>query len=487
MIRVDDLDFAIERTIEVHPDFLPMMSGILLSQITKGVYLQNFTSNGGARERILKMEVDDVIRYVLHESIKIYNAATYFYYNDPKICSLPNDSEKIKYLLEVFPAFGELQNMMGVIAGKDINISLHLKSNTNDLTCLVNAVVDTRFKTGVPYRDYIDRFGNGNTITPQGENVNLFSKVNEDIDKAKIAQEVRVNYRAVNKCMGDLMSGVQLKNKRNEYALEGNLFASSDVGNVRRNQEDVTVILTHPSNPEFKFLAVSDGMGGVEYGDKASMYMLQQITVWFNNLNPDFFYYPNELREAFNQKIVQISNEIYQTYNADYNRVVSGATFVGAIVTNNDTIVSTVGDSRAYYTRGSELGLLTRDESFVWVPTKGAEDITAEELDELRFHRRNNQITRCVGMEGLNSVQSRTIPNASYDRLMLFSDGVTDLLSTDRIKFIALNTPPEQLTNQFVNEAILYNAVRAKGEDNEHYAAVQAGKDNATVAAYIRR
>lgn len=487
MIRIDDLDFAIEKTIEVHPDFLAVMNGILLSQITKGVHLQNFTSSGGARERILKMESDDVIRYILHENIKIYNAATYFYYHDPRLCSLSSDNEKIKYLLEVFPSFGEIQNLIGVIAGEDINIALHLKGNLNDLTCLVNSVIDTRFKKSASYRDYIDRFGNGNTITPQGKNINLFSKVNEDIDKSKIVQDVRVNYRAVNKCLGDLMSGVQLKNKRSEYVLEGNLYASSDVGNVRKNQEDATVILTHPSNPEFKFMAVSDGMGGVELGDKASIYMLQQISVWFNNLNPDLFYYPNELREAFNQKIIQINDEIYQTYNADYNRVVSGATFVGAIVTDKDTIISTVGDSRAYFTKGTELGLLTRDESFVWPPAKRAEDITPEELDELRFHTRNNQITRCIGMEGLNSVQSRTISNDSYDRLMLFSDGVTDLLSTDRIKFIALNTPPEQLTSQFINEAILYNAVRARGADLEHYGAVQAGKDNASITAYIRR
>ncbi len=487
MIKTEDLDYAIERTLSTHPEFLPHMNGILLSQVNEGINLLRFTRNGGAREKIAQMESDDVIKYILHESIKIFNAASYFYYHDQKICNLPSDREKIKYLLEVFPCFGDLQNMMSTLANKDINASLYLKGNSNDLLSLINATLTTRFKSGTSYRDYVDRYGKGQTVVPSGEVLDLFAKVDGDIEKAQIAQNVRVNHRSINRCLGDLMSGVQLKNKRNEYVLEGSLYATQDIGNHRSNQEDTTIILTHPANPEFKLLAVSDGMGGVEYGDKASTYMLQKITEWFNQLDPDFFYYPNELKSAFQQRISQISTEIYNLYNADYNRIISGATFTGAIVTKEDTIISSVGDSRAYITNGPSLELLTRDESVVWPPGRTPDEITKQELDDLRFNKKNNVIARCIGLENLKSVQSRIIPNASYDRLMLFTDGITDLLSTDRIRFIALNTPAEQLTKQFVDEALLFDAVRIHGGSQEYNASIAAGKDNATAVAYIRR
>lgn len=487
MLKSENLDFAIERTLEKHPDFIPHMNAILLSQITDQINLIRFTRDGGARDLIADMQSDDVLRYVLHESTKIYNAATFFYYNDKKICSLPSDSEKIRYLLEVFPCFGELQNMMSILTNRDVNTSLYLKGNKNDLLCLINSVLSTRFNTGIPYKDYVDRYGRGYTVNQNGESIDLFTKIDEDIKKAEIAQRLNVNHRAINKCLGDLMSGVQLKNKRNEYVLEGNLYVTQDIGNRRPNQEDSTIILTHPENQEFKFLAVSDGMGGVEYGDKASTYTIQKITEWFNSLPVDFYYYPNELQAEFNKRIAEISEEVYHLFNADFNRIKAGATFVGAIVTSEKTVVSSVGDSRAYVTRGPSLDLITRDESAIWPPGYNPENMSKEQLDEMRFNRKNNMITRCIGQERTGIIQSHILDNASYDRLMLFSDGVTDLLSTDRIRFLALNTPAEQLTSQLVNEALLYDAVRLRGESEEYAAKVAAGKDNATAAAYIRR
>lgn len=487
MIKTENLDFAIEKTLEVHPDFQPHMNSILLSQITEGVNFRRFTQTDGARANLNGMEPDDVLRYVLHEAIKIYNAASFFYYHDKKISSLPSDAEKINYLREVFPYFGDLQGIMNLLANKDVNVSLHLKGNNNDLLCLTTAVVKTRFNKNAPYKQYIDQFGQTKTITPNGKEIDLFAKVDEDIQVANIAKNVHINHRAVNKCLGDLMSGVQLKNKRNEYVLEGSLYATQDVGNHRRTQEDTTIIMTHPKNKNFKFLAVSDGMGGVEHGDKASAFTLQEISRWFYNLPEEYYNIPDFVQERFNIRLQEISDEVCKKFNADYNRIIAGATFTGAIVTEDKTIIASVGDSRAYITSGPNLELLTRDESKIWPPYAEPSDLTKEQIDDMRFNKDNNIITRCIGQERLGQIQTHMIPNDSYDRLILFSDGVTDLLSTDRIRVIALNTSPENLTNQFVNEALLYDAVRLKGETNTYDERVAAGKDNATATAYIRR
>ncbi|MDE5888994.1 MAG: serine/threonine-protein phosphatase, partial [Bacilli bacterium] len=368
----------------------------------------------------------------------------------------------------------------------EINCSLYFKTNNNDLLALINSVFEMRFNKNQSYRNYIDKHGRVESVTPNGEIVNLFEKVNTDIKEVEEAEKIQVNHRAINKCLGDLMSGVQLKNQRNEYALDGTLYASQDVGKRRQNQEDSVVILTHPENPEFKFLAVADGMGGVDKGEKASSYTLQQISVWFNSLPADAYFYPEQLQTSFNNKLMEISNEIYRAYNADFNRIIAGSTFVGSIVTQDKTIVSSVGDSRAYTTDGQNLNLITIDESSVWAPSMPSNIVTKEALDELRFNKNNNVITRCMG-QPLNDVQSTIIQNQDYIRLILMSDGVTDLLSTDRIRILSLSATPETLTKVLVDEALMYDAVRFRGETPNYNGIVPAGKDNATAAAFIRR
>lgn len=483
MVSSKKIEYAIDQTLLAHPENKAGLCGGISTQITEGITSTFFTRKNNARSIVEQMDKDDMLRYILDEAIKAYNSASYFYYYDPEIQKLQSDRDKINYLLQTFPCFGELQRLIPIISNPEVNVSLYFKSNQNDLLALVNSVVDLRYKSNLSYRKYLDENGYVETLTPNGQTINLFDKVNEDIKKAEVAKNVQVNHRVVNKCLSELMSGAQLKNQRNEYALDGTLYATQDIGKRRPNQEDSTVILTHPENPEFKFLAVSDGMGGVDKGEKASSYMIQSIATWFNSLPADAFYYAENLQQSFNIRIAEISKEIYNQFNADYNRIVAGATFVGAIVTNDRTIVSTVGDSRAYTTDGQNLNLITRDESQVWPPVGPT---PKEALDDLRFKKGGNVITRCIG-QPLNSIQSTVIRNEDYERLILFSDGVTDLLSTDRIRLLSLNSPPELLTKYLVDEAITYDAVRFKGATEDYNGVVQAGKDNATAAAYIRR
>lgn len=483
MVSPERIEYALDQTISAHPETTSALCGGLASQITTGINHNSYTRNNNAREMVSSMTQDDLLRYILREAIKAYNSASYFYYYDEKIQQLQTDRDKINYLLQTFPCFGELQKLIPLISNPEVNVSLYFKSNQNDLLALVNSVVDLRYKSHLSYRKYIDEHGLVETLTPNGQTINLFSKIDEDITKVASARNIQVNHRSVNKCLGELMSGEQLKNQRNEYALDGTLYASQDIGKRRNNQEDCTIILTHPENPEFKFLAVADGMGGVDKGEKASSYMISKITEWFNSLPADAYFYADNLQQSFNTRIAEISNEIYNQFNADFNRIVAGSTFVGAIVTQDRTIVSSVGDSRAYTMDGKNLNLITRDESQVWPPIGPT---SKEALDDLRFKKGGNVITRCIG-QPLNSIQSTVIRNEDYERLVLFSDGVTDLLSTDRIRFLCLNSPPELLTKYLVDEALAYDAVRLRGATEDYNGVVYAGKDNATATAYIRR
>lgn len=490
MENYENIDFAITETLLAHPDFTNSINYTIYKNIVdpNGISLINFTSQNGARRKMKNVSQSDLLEFILIEVVKGYNAMMYFYHNNEEMQKRKTPVEKLKYLQETFPNYPQLQDAISKIANPKINSVIHFTNNPNNLLTIVDAVIQNRYQTASVYKNYIDRFGKGLTYVAGFGEQDLIQKIAEDSKKASVAKHVQINRRVANKCLKEVMSGAQLKNQRNEYGLEGDLYASQDIGKRRHNQEDSVIILTHPENPDFKLLAVSDGMGGVELGDRASQYTVQQLAKWFESLSKDYFYYPLELQGLLNSKIKEISNDIYNKYNKEYQSIRAGATLATAVVTENETITSTVGDSRVYSILNGKLTLLSRDESRVWPLGIKPHEITAAELDELRFHKENNLITRCIGDDlKYSRIQTLITPNTSYDRLLLFSDGVTDLLSQERIRFISSQFPKDLVTKALVDEAISMDAIRQKGSSDIYNGKIVAGKDNATAAMYARR
>ena len=484
------IDYAINQTLQAHPDFTKTINCTIYADIVniEGIKLFHYTSQNNARKLMRSISQRDILEFVLEEVIKNYNAMMYFYYNDEEMKKRSSAVAKRDYLLEVFPTYSEIQKAIYKIANPKVNSVIHYLNDSDALLALVDAITETKYQRQEGVRKYIETYGKGPTYVSGYGEQNLFQKIREDREKANVARSVKVNQRTVNKCLTEVMNGSQLKHQRNEYGLDGTLYATQDIGRRRKNQEDSVLILTHPENPDFKLLVVSDGMGGVELGEKASQYTVQELAKWFQSLPKDYFYYPMDLQNLFNNKIASISNQIYQTYNSQYRSIQSGATLASAIVTEDKTIVSSVGDSRVYTVFQGRLRLLSRDESRVWPLPKKPHEITPEELDELRFDKYNNQIVRCMGdeLEG-HCIQTLITPNNSYDRLLLFSDGVTDLLSQERIRIISSQAPKDLVTKMLVDEAINLDAIRRQGADEFYNGRIPAGKDNASAAMYARR
>ena len=251
-----------------------------------------------------------------------------------------------------------------------------------------------------------------------------------------------------------------------DISLGDQLFASTSIGNIRKNQEDAVILIQHPRNPNFKFLAVSDGMGGHEKGEVASYEVVRQMKNWFESLDPihyeDMKFIPGLMRN----KLREISENISRNYPE------SGATFSGAIVGKDETIIGNVGDSRAYVTKDGELMQVTEDDSMSWQKYKQGR---IETKDDIRFDPESNQITQCIGNGIDPSPHLYRINNRYYDKLLLVSDGVTDCLRDDQISVITKYTDRKKLANSIVKSS-LEQSFLDKG--------ITAGKDNTTVALY---
>lgn len=267
-----------------------------------------------------------------------------------------------------------------------------------------------------------------------------------------------------------------------DVSLGKGLYAASDIGNVRENQEDSVLIMYHPQNPAFKMLVVSDGMGGLANGEMASSFVVEKINQWFNSLSPQAFHRRNTeaLRQHFESAIKEINKRLHtQIQNSGGER--AGATFCGAIVTEKETIISNVGDSRAYVYSGGKLEQITIDDNMLFLMQK--EGLLNIEKDEIRFQQGSNAIFQAMGLETEVEPKSTVIANSSYDCLMLVSDGISDCLSDDQIKAITKRTPRDRLAQMLIQEAKARDS-RSKDKDNKRV--IRAGKDNASVALYDR-
>ena len=487
MTKIQDIDVAFIETLKKHPNYIEHISTILYKNATEVVYPNNFTSTNMARTRVRKLDNKDFIEYIIKNATIIYSAYQKLHYQG-------RNTRNISWYDESsFHNISEIAKEMEIITNPKINAILYYSANPNQLFTLADAVAKTRFnprwysngttyipdplEKGTEFRYQLDTVG-----TPKAQE--LLTKIDHDVAVVKPMTKVNINYEAINRCLQEVTMGTQVQYARNEYALDGTLYATQDVGKKRKNQEDSVIILTHPDNQDFKFLAVSDGMGGLEAGEDASNYVVKSLAEWFKTVPADAYYFPSGLKESFAQTIKKINDEIYNSFHTD-----AGATLVGAIVTEQDTIIANVGDSRAYAVTDTSINLLTSDESYVWnqaVVKNGGQKPSPDQIDNLRFNPNNNKITGYMGQPNMGKIQMLTVPNYTYKTLLLLSDGVTDLLSQDDIRIIAQSTPREQITRALVERAITYDAVKRARFIGESSRVVSAGKDNASAAMFRR-
>lgn len=496
MEKTQIIDYALHQTMLAHQEFHQHLEQVLLSNVNNPINLKNFTKKNGARDLMNKVNQQDLVEYLLDEVIKIYNAASYFYGHSDTL-KIYAENERYLIFKNLFPYYDECAEIIKKLSTLDANLALYTMTNEQLLIQLVNIVAKTKFSNANLEEDktyffYINENGHSNTIISKEPIKTTAEELQQKIkhDFSKVAEmeieDLNINYQTLNKCTIDILNGKQLTHVHNQYAGES-LYLTQDIGRKRSNQEDCAIIFEHPQDKNIKLIAVSDGMGGVDFGDKASLYIIQKITKWFNALPLEAAKNIPVLSELFAKKVFDISNEIYQQYNSQSGTIKAGATFTGAIVSDCQTVVLNVGDSRAYTIKDGQLDIITRDQSAVWNPSLSYQELGEENIDEMRFDYDSRKICNCIGRENITDIRKTIIGNEQYDRLILTTDGVSDLLSIEKFKIISANTPKELVTKFLVEEAINYNAYRNKPESEYHTQVIDAGKDNATAAMYARR
>jgi serine/threonine protein phosphatase PrpC len=218
----------------------------------------------------------------------------------------------------------------------------------------------------------------------------------------------------------------------------------TDTGRQRNANEDSFFVRA----PIF---VIADGMGGAQAGEVASKAAADAFDVDLPDGSPERL-----LRET----IVAANREIHGLARADPSRAGMGTTLTAAILEPEaeEVAIGHVGDSRAYRLRGGTLEQLTRDHSLVEEMRRKGQLTDAQAVD----HPQRSIITRALGPEPEVEPDVQTVAAAAGDVFLLCSDGLTTMLTDERIaRLLGDATSLEAAVRALVDEAN-----RAGGRDN---------------------
>ncbi len=229
--------------------------------------------------------------------------------------------------------------------------------------------------------------------------------------------------------------------------LELQPFGVTDAGKVRQNNEDA--LLVGEGEDETLFV-VADGIGGFEAGEVASSLAVDVL----KDLQPD---------KPFKTAIAEANRRIVAAGRGDEKLSGMGTTVVairfGGTQSEPVAEVAHVGDSRAYLVRGGDMKPITEDHSLVAELVRSG-DLTRDQAAE---HPQKNLITRALGADEEVDVDTAILPIEAGDRLLLCSDGLSDMVSEAGISEILAESPgdPERAAR-----GLLSAALEAGGNDN---------------------
>lgn len=263
------------------------------------------------------------------------------------------------------------------------------------------------------------------------------------------------------------------------------LQKETDRGLFREKNEDAVLALVHPRDDRYKLLAVADGMGGKNYGDVASNYVLKEFGYWFLSQPLDHFSDASSLSQELSNKAVDLNNYFIETYGK--NQV--GTTLSLALITLEQTIILQLGDSRVYFFKNQTIKQITEDDSDVWLYYKYHE----VKKEELRYFSSSNVIHNCIGIaHSLCRPATFIYDNDSYEDILLFTDGVTDLVTDHKLNTILREYPKSQVLKTIIHEAVyvdqeLFIPTTLKEKRFDHYIVPVRGKDNASGVFFSKK
>ncbi len=259
---------------------------------------------------------------------------------------------------------------------------------------------------------------------------------------------------------------------------------SVDKGHVRANNEDNIffdgvfltpdnrdegIDITADTDKNLLVYAVFDGMGGAEFGEEAS-YIAAEVTneyyAHIRSLNT------NEIDSFVIGLIMDANKRIYnRTEEIGSGRM--GATVAMVVICDGVAKVYNVGDSRVYLHRNGKLTQISLDDSFA----QRLYRMGVISYEDALVHKDRNKLVQHLGIGEHELVIephiSAPITLVDGDRLLVCSDGLTDMVTNEGIGEILSIRDVAQCT-----ESLVCKALENGGRDNISVILIETHRDD---------
>ena len=229
--------------------------------------------------------------------------------------------------------------------------------------------------------------------------------------------------------------------------------SATDRGRVRRLNEDALLA-------EAPVFVVADGMGGHAAGDVASRVTVAE----FARLAGRETVTHVDVQDCF----LRAARSVRESVGAGRT---GGTTVAGVAVAESGGdpywLVFNVGDSRVYRLSDGALTQISVDHSVV----QELVDSGRLRPEDAERHLDRHAVPRAVGTGAVPNPDYWLLPAGAADRLLLCSDGLTQELDDDGIRFLLMAQPDPQSAAQILVQA----AVEAGGRDNVTAVVVDVG------------
>ncbi len=219
--------------------------------------------------------------------------------------------------------------------------------------------------------------------------------------------------------------------------------AATHRGRVRNNNEDSFAPEASGRSTGPVVLMVADGMGGAIGGEIASQLAVEHASTGAGS--------PTE-------RVMRANKAVVERTLSEPGLAGMGTTLT-LVEFGEDGIarLGHVGDSRAYLWHQGAIEQITHDHTVV------AEQLAAGHISpaDAASHPQRSMLTRVLGISPDVEVDSTPIETAAGDRLLICSDGLTNMVEDERLaELLSKGTPEEAVW------ALIEEANRAGGHDN---------------------
>jgi PPM family protein phosphatase len=208
------------------------------------------------------------------------------------------------------------------------------------------------------------------------------------------------------------------------------LLTSLPAGDVPGRADEVNYVMV-----------VADGMGGHAAGEVASRMAISALVRLALDV-PDWFFkvdeeHAPEIEQRTRRVVQQVGSELTERGRQDPRLRGMGSTMTAARSFGRDLLIVHVGDSRAYLLRAGRLHRLTRDHTYAQLLV----DMGQLQPCDVAGSGKRHILTNVLGGSDEHvEVDIDLLRLEDGDRVLLCSDGLTDLIDDDTIAETLLGT-----------------------------------------------